>query len=131
MKYLLDTNVFLWSSGSTQKLNREATEILASGLQDIYFSAASSWEISIKCALGSLRLPKAPDEFIPYVLQTRRIHALNITHDHAILAGGLPLHHRDPFDRLLIAQAQAESLTLLSGDRTFEKYKIEMIYCGR
>lgn len=131
MKYLLDTNVFLWSCGNTQKLTQEVKEILTSDRSEVYLSAATSWEISIKCALGSLRLPKPPSELIPYALQAWPIRALNITHDHALRAGELPPHHRDPFDRLLIAQAQAEKLTLLTGDHVFEKYKVDMICCAR
>src|SRR5712671_4504805 len=105
MKFLLDTNVFLWGLSEEHKLSSTAQEILKSSSSELYFSAAGSWEIAIKFALGSLPLPKAPSEFIPRVLRSWAIRPLNITHEHALRAGELPAHHRDPFDRLLIAQS--------------------------
>jgi PIN domain nuclease of toxin-antitoxin system len=131
MKFLLDTNVFLWGLSAEHKLNSRAQEILTSSSSELYFSAASSWEIAIKSALGSLPLPKPPSEFIPHALRAWAMCALDITHEHALRAGELPAHHRDPFDRLLIAQAMAEEMTVLTADRVFQKYKIEMIFCGK
>jgi PIN domain nuclease of toxin-antitoxin system len=131
LKFLLDTNVFLWGLSEEHKLNATAQEILTSSSSELYFSAAGSWEIAIKFALGSLPLPKAPSEYIPYALRSWAINALNITHEHALRAGELPAHHRDPFDRLLIAQALSEQMTLLTADRVFQKYKVDLIYCGK
>jgi PIN domain nuclease of toxin-antitoxin system len=130
MKFLLDTGVFLWSLAAEHKLNQRAKDILTSAKTELYFSAASSWEIAIKFALGSLPLPKAPSEYIPHALRSWAIRSLNITHEHALSAGELPAHHRDPFDRLLIAQALEEQLTLLTADRVFQKYKLDLIFCG-
>jgi PIN domain nuclease of toxin-antitoxin system len=130
MKCLLDTSVFLWSLAAEHKLNQRAKDILTSPKTELYFSAASSWEIAIKFALGSLPLPKAPSEYIPHALRSWAIRSLNITHEHALRAGELPAHHRDPFDRLLIAQALEEQLTLLTADRVFQKYKLDLIFCG-
>jgi PIN domain nuclease of toxin-antitoxin system len=130
MKFLLDTSVFLWGIGAEHKLNPKAQEVLTSLSSELYFSAVGSWEIAIKFALGSLSLPKAPSEYIPRALRLWGLRTINITQEHALRAGKLPLHHRDPFDRMLIAQAQTEHMTLLTADRAFQRYKVEMIFCG-
>jgi PIN domain nuclease of toxin-antitoxin system len=131
MKFLLDTNVFLWALAEEHKLNTSAQDILKSPLSELYFSAAGSWEIGIKFALGTLPLPKPPSEYIPNALRLWAIRALDITHEHALHAGELPGHHRDPFDRLLIAQAITEQMTLLTADRALQKYKVDLIFCGK
>jgi PIN domain nuclease of toxin-antitoxin system len=131
MKCLLDTSVFLWGLAAEHKLNLRAKDLLTSSSAELYLSAASSWEIAIKFALGSLPLPKAPSEFIPHVLRSWAIRPLNITHEHALRAGELPAHHRDPFDRLLIAQSLSEQMTLLTADRVFQKYEVDLILCGK
>lgn len=131
MKFLLDTSVFLWGLSEEHRLNLRAQEILASSSSQLYFSAAGTWEIAIKYALGALLLPKAPREFVFHSLRSGPILALNITHEHALHAGELPAHHRDPFDRMMIAQAFVEQMTLLTADRLFEKYKVDLIFCGK
>ena len=131
MRYLLDTNVFLWSLGAEHKLNKQAAKLLSSNLSQLYLSAASSWEIAIKFALGSLTLPKAPAVFIPHAMGLLAIRSLDITNHHSLAAGELPPHHRDPFDRMLIAQSRAEGMVLLTGDRSFTSYEVEIIFCGR
>jgi PIN domain nuclease of toxin-antitoxin system len=131
MKYLLDTSVFLWSLGAEHKLNRKARDLLLSSSTELYLSAASSWEISIKFALGGLALPKRPSEFIPDALGSLAIRSLDITHFHSLMAGELPPHHRDPFDRMLIAQARLENMVLLTADRTFVKYDLETVFCAK
>lgn len=130
MKYLLDTNVFLWSNGAPEKLNRRATTIL-SGSSEVYLSAASSWEIAIKFALRVLRLPSPPKQFIPDALRMLSIRSLEISHFHSLAAGALPPHHRDPFDRMLIAQACSEEMVLLTADKIFAKYEVEAMFCGK
>jgi PIN domain nuclease of toxin-antitoxin system len=130
MKFLLDTNVLLWGLVAEDRINARAQEILQSSLSELYFSAAGSWEIAIKYALGSLPLPKPPTVYIPYALRVWAVHELSITHEHALYAGELPMHHRDPFDRLLIAQTITEQMTLLTADRALQKYKVNLIYCG-
>jgi len=131
MKFLLDTSVFLWALSEEYKLNPAAQEILKSSTSELYFSAVGSWEIAIKFALGSLPLPKAPSEYISHALRVWALRALDITHEHALRAGELPVHHRDPFDRMLIAQARSEQMTLLTADRVFQKYKVDLIFCGK
>lgn len=131
MKYLLDTNVFLWSNGAPEKLNKRATAILTAEASEVYFSAASSWEIATKFALRLLRLPSPPSQFIPEALRILAIRSLEISHFHSFAAGALPPHHRDPFDRMLIAQARCEEMVLLTADKVFAKYDVETLYCGK
>jgi PIN domain nuclease of toxin-antitoxin system len=131
VKYLLDTNVFLWGAGTPDKLNKQATRLLSSVASEVYLSAASSWEIAIKFALGSLPLPKPPSQFIPQAMRVMSLRSLDITHTHSIAADELPRHHRDPFDRMLIAQAQSEMMVLLTADATFRRYDVEMVLCGK
>lgn len=131
MKYLLDTNVFLWSSGAPERLNRRATIVLSFESSEVYLSAASSWEIAIKFALRSLRLPSLPSQFVPDAMRILSIRSLEISHFHSLAAGALPPHHRDPFDRMLIAQACAEKMVLLTADEAFAKYDVETLFCGK
>ncbi|MHB8500315.1 MAG: type II toxin-antitoxin system VapC family toxin [Candidatus Acidiferrales bacterium] len=131
MKYLLDTGVFLWSLGAEHKLNRKARDLLSSSETELYLSAASSWEIAIKFALDTLPLPKPPSQFIPHAIGSLALRSLEITHFHSLAAGELPPHHRDPFDRMLIAQARLEKMVLLTAERAFQKYQVEMMFCGK
>jgi len=131
MNYLLDTSIFLWSLGAEHKLNRKARDLLSSTAAELYLSAASSWEIAIKYALGTLALPKPPSQFVPNALGALAIRSLEITHFHCFIAGELPPHHRDPFDRMLIAQARLENMTLLTADRTLFKYEVKTMFCGK
>jgi PIN domain nuclease of toxin-antitoxin system len=129
VRYLLDTSVFLWARSAEHKLNAKAQALITSPESELFLSAASSWEISIKYALGSLKLPKRPSEFIPEALRSWSISALDITHEHGLRAGELPPHHRDPFDRMLIAQARSERMVLLTADVILEKYDVDLIDC--
>jgi len=131
VKYLLDTNIFLWSSGAPEKLNRQATTVLSSGSSEVYLSAASSWEIAIKFALRSLKLPSPPSRFIPDAMRILSLRSLEISHSHSLAAGALPPHHRDPFDRMLIAQACSETMVLLTADTGFMRYEVETLFCGK
>jgi len=131
VKYLLDTNVLIWAVAIPDKLNKQAGGILSSAESELYISAATSWEIAIKFALGSLKLLRPPSEFIPHAMRDLGLHSLEITHLHSIAVGELPRHHRDPFDRMLIAQARSETMVLLTGDSVFRKYDVETIFCGK
>jgi PIN domain nuclease of toxin-antitoxin system len=130
MKYLLDTAVWLWSLAEPERINDLAREIIGDGQTELYLSAASSWEISIKSALGKLPLPEPPARYVPKRLAAQGIRPLPITHSHALAVADLPLHHRDPFDRILVAQAQIEEMTVLTADRAFDKYRVEVVWCG-
>jgi PIN domain nuclease of toxin-antitoxin system len=129
--FLLDTRVFLWSLGGRDRLSAETLQLLASRSNQLYLSAASSWEIAIKYQLGKIRLPAPPKEFIPIAIKDLGLIALDVTHRHSVAVGELPFHHRDPFDRLLIAQAQVESLAILTTDGDFRRYDVGIIHCGR
>ena len=114
-----------------EKLNQKAQELLADESHEIYLSAASSWEITIKFGLGKLRLPEAPERFIPGHMAIAGIRQLPITHSHALAVGKLAGHHNDPFDRILIAQARSEEMILLTADSLFSKYDVETMWCGK
>jgi len=131
MKYLLDTAVWLWSLAEPERIEPKARQLLAEGREELYLSAASSWEISIKSALGKLHLPETPAIYVPKRLVAQGVRPLAITHMHALRVADLPHHHTDPFDRLLIAQAQAEGMAILTADRAFGQYGVEVLWCGR
>jgi PIN domain nuclease of toxin-antitoxin system len=131
MKYLLDTMVWLWSVGPTDKIGGAGLEILTNGDEDLYLSAASSWEIAIKTKLGKFKLTEPPGHYVPKRLVAQGIHSLSITQNHTLKVYDLPLHHRDPFDRLIIAQAIAEKMTVLTADRVFGKYPVDVLWCGK
>ena len=128
MKLLLDTQCWLWMQASPEKLNDKARELLVDPANDLLLSAASSWEIAIKYALGKLPLPLPPVEYVVSRMETSGTSPLPIQHSHALHAGSLPLHHADPFDRLLIAQAQLEELEILTVDRQFEAYQVNLLW---
>jgi PIN domain nuclease of toxin-antitoxin system len=90
----------------------------------------SSWGIAIKSALGKLRLPEPAISFVPKRMAAQALHALPITHSHALAVADLPHHHNDPFDRLLIARAQLEGMALLTADRAIRAYSVEIVWCG-
>jgi PIN domain nuclease of toxin-antitoxin system len=131
MKYLLDTVIWLWSIASVEKLNQSCLAILENGREEIYFSAATAWEVSIKARLGKLHLPAPPSECIPTFTAKQGLRPLPVTQLHAIGVFNLQPHHQDPFDRLIIAQALAEDMTIMTSDRLFGKYPIDIFWCGK
>lgn len=131
MKYLLDSVVWLWSIGSVEKINKRGHEILNSGESEIYFSAAAVWELSIKARLGKLTLPSPPARCVPEFMAKQRLLPLPVTHFHAVKVYDLDSHHTDPFDRLMIAQAILEKMVILTADRAFKKYPVELVWCGK
>ena len=131
MKYLLDTSVFIHSVISQPKLNHRALKLLAASSSELYLSAVSTWEITIKVGTGKLVLLERPAEFVTRAIQTMSLQALPITHLHALEVDALPNYHRDPFDRMLIAQARIEGMTILTDDTAFQRYDVEQVYCGR
>lgn len=131
MRYLLDTMVFLWSQTSLSNLNAKAVDALRDGTNDIFLSAASSWEMAIKASIGKLKVPEPLATYIPKRFRTSGIQPLVITHSHAVTAAELPAHHQDPFDRMLVAQAQSEGLMLMTADRQLAKYDVDLLWCGR
>jgi PIN domain nuclease of toxin-antitoxin system len=130
MKLLIDTSCWLWSLSEPERLNKKARNLLSDQTQDLFLSAASSWEISIKAALGKLQLPEPPDKYIPSRIALYNMRSLPIEHIHALKVFGLPKIHRDPFDRILIAQAQIEGLTILTADHVFAAYDVATIWAA-
>ena len=131
MSYLLDTTVFVWLLKEPEKLNRRAADLLEDEGQDIFLSTVTSWEVMIKFSIGRLQLPKKPNELLSEILSKFSFQPLSITHAHSLAVGDLVFHHRDPFDRMLIAQARSENLVLLTADSMFEKYPVEVLWCGK
>ncbi len=123
MRILLDTHVLIWAFGRERRLSAEASAALAAPDNGVYVSAASIWEISIKQAMGRLDFPLTHVDERMAALQ---FEALMITHAHAVAAGSLPPHHNDPFDRMLIAQAQLEGLTLMTQDAAIGRYDVRI-----
>jgi PIN domain nuclease of toxin-antitoxin system len=123
--------VWLWSLAEPERLNARTRRLLADGSQEIYLSAASSWEIAIKSALGKLSLPEPPAAYVPKRMEAQGIRALPIEHSHALRVHSLPHHHKDPFDRLLIAQADVEGMFLLTADAAFRGYGVKLQWSGR
>lgn len=127
MRLLVDTQCFLWMAGEPEALSSTARDIIESGESDLFLSAASAWEISIKYPLGKLRLPRAPAEYLPEAMSRAGVLPLAISIHHALRMADLPLHHRDPFDRMLVAQAQIEGLVLLTSDVRLGAYDVEIV----
>ena len=124
MKLLLDTHALLWWLFDDPRLPEKARMVIGNDENTVFFSVASIWEISIKKALGKLQLP---DEFYS-VLTRSGFQKLIIDIEHARMIGNLPLHHHDPFDRMLIAQAVCENLRLLSKDMQLADYGVAIIW---
>lgn len=122
MKLLLDTQCFLWWFAQPDRLNEEAIAHIADETNELWFSVASIWEVGIKVALGKLPLPEPINTYISTRMIQLDVRSLEITALHALRAAALPLHHRDPFDRMLIAQAQIEEMALVSADSMFKQY---------
>lgn len=122
-RLLLDTHVFLWWRGEPSRLPPDARSVIATA-EIVFVSAASAWEAAIKASLGRLELPATIEEGV----LASGFEKLLITFSHAEKAARLPQHHRDPFDRMLIAQAQAEGLVLVTHDRILEDYDVEILW---
>jgi PIN domain nuclease of toxin-antitoxin system len=131
MNYLLDTMVWLWSVGPTEKISQAGLDLLNNGEVQLYFSAASAWEVAIKTQLGKFTLPEPPGIYIPKRLSSQGIRSLSIAQNHTLKVYDLPSHHGDPFDRILIAQAIVEDMTILTADRVFTKYPVDVLWCGK
>jgi PIN domain nuclease of toxin-antitoxin system len=123
MKLLLDTQCWLWSFSLPDRLNSAAIAAISHETNEIFLSVASIWEIGIKVAIGKLSLPEPIDVYIAKRLASLRAKPLEITATHALRAASLPPHHKDPFDRMLIAQSQIEGLTIVTTDLTFNQYQ--------
>ena len=127
MNFLLDTHVLIWWMEGSPKLGKRAKKSLFHSEAAAWVSAASIWEISIKAASGRLDPFDPPEAWMPKLVNEMGVRSLSITFEHAAAVRHLPLHHADPFDRLLIAQAQCENLTLLTADPWMRAYDVRTI----
>jgi PIN domain nuclease of toxin-antitoxin system len=128
MRLLLDTQAFLWWIADDRRLSRRARSAIANRSNECSVSLASCWEISIKVSLGKLTLDSPVDRFIPEQLDANGFGALPIDFNHVARVARLPFHHRDPFDRLLVAQALVEDLAVVSVDRVFVRYGVRRVW---
>lgn len=128
MKVLLDTHAFLWWIMDNPRLSARASNIIAAPETIVYVSAATAWEISVKSQIGKLSLTQPVKQYIPTQMTTNGFLDLPITVDHALHIHSLPLHHRDPFDRMLVAQSQLEEMPILSADPLLSRYTVDVIW---
>jgi PIN domain nuclease of toxin-antitoxin system len=128
MKVLLDTHTFLWWIADSPRLSARAREVIRDSNNELVFSAASGWEIAIKAQLGRLQLPDNLEQFIVGQLSLNTILVLPIQLRHALHVYTLPQHHRDPFDRMLVAQSQVENLPILTTDPQIAQYEVKTIW---
>jgi PIN domain nuclease of toxin-antitoxin system len=125
----LDTHAFLWWVGDTPSLSPVAREIISDGSNDIYLSAVSVWEISIKARVGRLDVFSGDIEvFVEQQVQRNSFMPLPISLAHSAKVFTLSNHHRDPFDQMLVAQSQVENLTLVSADRMIRTYDVNVVW---
>ena len=123
---LLDTHVWLWSTGASHRLGARTRTLIEDSANELWLSVASAWEIAIKSKRG-LELGVEADEYVRSRLRLGRIRQLDIRLDHVLAVARLPEHHRDPFDRLLVAQAQAENLVLVTADPQLRRYDVPVL----
>ena len=127
MRLLIDTQCWLWMSASPERLSKRTQELLRDAGTERLLSVASIWELAIKYQLGKISLPVAPLDFVPSRLETTQTAALGISAAHALRVGVLPRHHRDPFDRMIVAQALIEGVAVLTADPAFARYQVERL----
>lgn len=128
MNALLDTHAFLWWVIDYFQLSKTAKSIIADPTNTIYLSVVSAWEIIIKERTGKLTLPEPPEIYIPSRLISNQLIGLDVQMQHVLQIASLPDHHRDPFDRLLIAQSQIESIPLITADHLISQYEVNVIW---
>ena len=128
MRVLLDTHTLLWWLDGDRRLSRRARTVIADDDNSVLVSAASAWEISTKVRLGKLPGAIEVAAELPAILRQQNFEPLSVSIVHALRAGNLPGPHRDPFDRMLIAQAQDDDLALLSNERVFDTYGVRRVW---
>ena len=127
MRILLDTQCWLWMALAPERFSARSRRLVEARDTILYLSAASAWEVAIKHALGKLRLPEPPVTYVPSRVAALGVQPLAIDQQHALHVATLPPHHRDPFDRLLIAQAQIDDLSIMTADRLIAAYDVATI----
>ncbi|HEV8605275.1 MAG TPA: type II toxin-antitoxin system VapC family toxin [Tepidisphaeraceae bacterium] len=128
MRALLDTHAFLWFVRGDQRLSARAQDVIEDADSELILSTASAWEIIIKAGIGRLKLEIDADLFLREQLATNQIEPLPIQLEHTLAIASLPSHHRDPFDRIIIAQGITERLPIITGDSEFSKYRVPLIW---
>jgi PIN domain nuclease of toxin-antitoxin system len=129
VRILLDTRIFLWLSTEPERLGNQLATI-EDPRTELVVSAASSWEIAIKYGLGRLPLPAPPERYVPERIRALAAEGLPIAHNHALAVAGLPQLHRDPFDRLLVAQATLLDLSIMTADAAITQYPVCSLVVG-
>lgn len=130
MRLLLDTHVFLWLNTQPERLGRHLS-LVEDSRNELLFSAVGSWEIAIKHALGRLPLPESPERYVPSRIRAIGATGLAVEHSHALAVASLPSLHRDPFDRLLVAQAKLLDAPILTADPVLAGYPVQTLLVGR
>ena len=128
MRALLDTHVFLWAVSEPERLSESARKVIESGASELFLSVASLWEISIKIGIGKLLLPKPEDRYLRDQLLRNNVSTLAVEARHALELTSIPLHHRDPFDRLVIAQSLVEGIPIITADSVLKQYSAQIIW---
>ena len=130
MKYLLDTHIFLWwilNNSKLSKLSKSAKKAITNAENDLYLSSASTWEMVIKSTIGKLSLPSPPEILVREQLILNAVIALDISIEHTLALSKLPMLHKDPFDRILIAQSICENLTIITDDPLIKAYEVKCL----
>ncbi len=128
MRLLFDTHTFLWWDSEPEKLSARALELLRDRDNTLFFSVVSAWEIQIKLQLGKIRIELPLPDIIEGQQQANHVETIPVTLEHVLKLSEIPPHHKDPFDRLLIVQAIAEDLTIISKDPAFSDYPVKLIW---
>lgn len=128
MRYLIDTHTFLWFVTNDSKLSHDALDLIENDANAIFLSIASLWEMGIKFSIGKLKIHKPFQEFVDEQIHVNQLQLLNIEPSHITMVSILPFHHRDPFDRMLIAQAITEKMSIISADTAFDSYGITRLW---
>jgi PIN domain nuclease of toxin-antitoxin system len=127
---LIDTHILIWLLAGSSRLSRDVQDTLANRRNTVFLSVASTWEMAIKVGLGKLDLPPGLHVWLPAELDSAGLRLLPIELEHTLGVEALPHHHRDPFDRLLIAQAISDGLTIVTADLVFDLYDVPLLHVG-
>jgi PIN domain nuclease of toxin-antitoxin system len=127
VKILLDTSVLLWVATMPERVSREVRAAIQDGDNDVFVSSVTAWEIAIKQSIGKLELAMPAEDWLPLVIRRTGFSTAPVTLDAALRVRALPWHHRDPFDRLLVAQALEMQCAIATGDEAFEKYGVLLL----
>ena len=128
MRILLDTHTFLWWNEANPQLSKKALSLLADPANTLLLSVVSAWELVLKTQAGKLDLPESPSVYVPTRMAHYAMETLPMTLAHVLASESLPIHHRDPFDRLLIAQAAVEGVPIVTADPEFRRYPIKVLW---